>query len=126
MEKTIKQKLEISFWAVSMDIADEAFDYIYEKWFKHDDDELEFDRWVKRSDEGIYAEWICKAVRRCSYIPETRYEPESIDYSSLIDVDEPKDWIKIFMKENNLDEESIDDIYVSESIEEDYDDYYDD
>ena len=122
MTAKIIQKLSISFWAISMDIADEAFDFVYEKWFKHDDDELDFDRWVKRSDEGIYAEWICKAVRYCDCIPATREEPEDTDYSSLIDVDEPKEWIKIFMQEKGLDENSIDEIYVDEDLEEDYDD----
>ena len=49
MTVKIIQKLSISFWAINMDLADEAFDYIYAKWFKHDDDELDFDRFVKQN-----------------------------------------------------------------------------
>lgn len=127
MTKRIKQTLDISFWASDEDVANEAFDYVYDKWFKHDLDELEFEKFENDCSEGVTANWKVTAYRNCSYVAETRYEPEDIDYSSLIQDDEPKDWIAIFLKENNLDSESIDDVYVYENIEEDYDyDGYDD
>lgn len=122
MTRNIIQTLNISFWAITEDIANEAFDYVYDKWFKHDTDDLEFDKFTENSSEGIVAHWKVTARRTCAFTPATREEPEDTDYSNLIDTDEPEDWIKIFMRENNLDENSIDEIYVDEDLEDDYDD----
>ena len=115
--RTIKQTLSISFWANDENTANAAFDYVWEKWFKHDCDELEFENY-ETVDEGVYAHWKCTAVRDCDYIPATEIQPEDVDYSRLIETDEPKDWIKCFLVANNLDDSDIADIFVDEEIEE--------
>ena len=118
---TMKQTLDITFWAITEELADELFDYVCDKWFENNsDEELEFVRY-KKLNEGFEVTWKYTCTRTCSYFPATYWEPEEIDYDVFISDDEPVDWIEAFKKERNLDNEQLDDISTDENFEQSYD-----
>lgn len=117
--RRIKQTIEIEFWAASEDIANEAFEYVYDKNIdRGTDEELEFNHFIPADDgEGGTCSCTYTHESTATYYPGSYWEPEDWDYPDLVDEDDPRDWFEAFNKEKG-DDELIMDISCLETIDE--------